>query len=69
MGSIPLSTLPLSVCPWQKTSHHSASSEALGPRGSLIPAEVPLIDAEILFKESGPPLCTDNRDFVYFYRL
>jgi hypothetical protein len=25
-------------------------------RGSLIPAEVPLIDAEILFKESGPPL-------------
>ena len=26
MGSIPLSTLPLSVCPWQKTSHHIAHS-------------------------------------------
>src|SRR5215471_1713174 len=31
--------------------HHAAA-----PRGSLIPAEVPLIDAEILFKDSGPPL-------------
>jgi hypothetical protein len=26
MGSIPLSALPLSVCPWQKTSHHIAHS-------------------------------------------
>ena len=31
--------------------------QAAPPRGSLIPAEVPLIDAEILFKESGPLLC------------
>jgi len=31
-------------------------THAPAPRGSLIPAEVPLVDAEILFKDSRPPL-------------
>src|SRR4029077_3272551 len=29
--------------------------EAVAPRGSLNPADVPLIDAEILFRQSGSP--------------
>jgi hypothetical protein len=34
------------------------TSPAVAPRGSLTQAEVPLIDAEVLFKDSGPPLIT-----------
>ena len=37
------------------TPHHAYSHPAASPLGSLTVAEIPLIDAENLFRQPGPP--------------
>src|SRR5258706_39065 len=52
-----LQSPPAALEPWRHHTRSRLLPPAAPPHGSLTPADAPLIDAERLFKQPGPPLC------------
>src|SRR5258707_14784 len=53
-----LQSPPAALEPWRHHTRSRLLPPAAPPHGSLTPADAPLIDAERLFKQPGPPLCS-----------